>query len=171
VTIAAGVAVAEGVQAASGLNPCVKWPNDVYIGSRKLAGILAEGGSSTGGADHVVLGFGINLRPAAFPPDVAARATSIESELGRAVDRGLVLAECLAALANRYRALEAGASEDVISAWRVRAAEHLGKPVEWDAGRGALRGTAHDIDARGALLVRVDDEIVRVISGEVRWLS
>ena len=171
VTIAAGVAVAEGVQAASGLNPCVKWPNDVYIGSRKLAGILAEGGSSTGGADHVVLGFGINLRPAAFPPDVAVRATSIESELGRAVDRGLVLAECLAALANRYRALEAGASEDVISAWRVRAAEHLGKPVEWDAGRGALRGTAHDIDARGALLVRVDDEIVRVISGEVRWLS
>ena len=65
---------------------------------------------------------------------------------------------------------EAGASEDVISAWRARAAEHLGKPVEWDAGRGALRGTAHDIDARGALLVRVDDEIVRVISGEVRWL-
>jgi biotin-(acetyl-CoA carboxylase) ligase len=138
---------------------------------RKLAGILAEGGSSAGGADHVVLGFGINLRPAAFPPDVAARATSIESELGRSVDRGLVLAECLAALANRYRALEAGASEDVISAWRARATEHLGKPVEWDAGRGARRGTAHDIDACGALLVRVDDEIVRVISGEVRWLS
>lgn len=171
VTIAAGVAVAEGVQAASGLNPCVKWPNDVYIGVRKLAGILAEGGTSPAGADHVVLGFGINLRPAAFPPDVAARATSIESELGRGVDRGLVLAECLAALANRYRALESGASEAVITAWRARAAEHLGKSVEWDAGRGALRGTAHDIDARGALLVRVDDEIVRVISGEVRWLS
>ncbi len=171
VTIAAGVAVAEGVQAASGLNPCVKWPNDVYVGVRKLAGILAEGGTSPAGVDHVVLGFGINLRPAAFPPDVAARATSIESELGRGVDRGLVLAECLAALANRYHALENGASEAVITAWRARAAEHLGKSVEFDAGRGALRGTAHDIDARGALLVRVGREIIRVISGEVRWLS
>ena len=136
VTIAAGVAVAEGVQAASGLNPCVKWPNDVYVGVRKLAGILAEGGRHAAGADHVVVGFGINLRPAAFPPDVAARATSIESELGRGVDRGLVLAECLAALATRYHALESGASEAVITAWRARAAEHLGRSVEWDAGRG-----------------------------------
>jgi len=51
--------------------------------------------------DHVVLGFGINIRRAAYPPDVVARATSLESELGRDVDRGLVLAECLAALSNR----------------------------------------------------------------------
>ena len=87
------------------------------------------------------------------------------------MDRGLVLAECLAALANRYRALESGASDEVITAWRARAAEHLGKSVEWDAGRGARRGTAHDIDARGALLVRMGREIVRVISSEVRWLS
>ena len=82
-----------------------------------------------------------------------------------------LILECLAALANRYHALENGESEAVITAWRARAAEHLGRSVEWVAGRGALRGTAHDIDARGALLVRVDDEIIRVISGEVRWLS
>ncbi len=169
-TIAAGVAVAEGVEAASGLSACVKWPNDVYAGARKLAGILAEAGSSPAG-DHVVIGFGINLRPAAFPPDVAARATSIEGELGRTVDRGLVLAECLAALADRYRLLQAGARDAVIAAWRSRAAQHLGRPVEWDAEHGARRGIAHDIDARGALLVRVGDRTVRVISGEVRWLS
>jgi len=170
-TIAAGVAVAEGVQAASGLSPCVKWPNDVYVGARKLAGILAEAGSSPARVDHVVLGFGINLRSAALPRDVASRATSLESELGRCVDRGLVLAECLAALAERYQMLQSGAGEEVISAWRARAAQHLGRPVEWDAEHGSCRGVAHDIDARGALLVRVDDEIVRVISGEVRWLS
>lgn len=169
VTIAAGVAVAEGVEAASGLSPCVKWPNDVYVGSRKLSGILAEAGSSAAG-DHVVVGFGINLRAAALPPDVAAHATSIESELGRSVDRGLVLAECLAAFANRYRLLQGGTRDAVISAWRSRAAQHLGRPVEFDAEDGARRGIAHDIDARGALLVRVGDRTVRVISGEVRWL-
>jgi len=50
ITIAAGVAVADGVQVATGLSPCVKWPNDVYVGPRKLAGILAEAGGAGDGA-------------------------------------------------------------------------------------------------------------------------
>jgi len=170
-TIAAGVAIAEGVHAASGLQTCLKWPNDVYLGSRKLAGILAEAGSSAGAVDHVVLGFGINIRRAAYPPDVVARATSLESELGRDVDRGLVLAECLAALSNRYGMLQTGATDDVIAAWRKRGAPFMGRAVEWDDDGGSRRGRAEDIDETGSLLVRVDDRIVRVISGEVRWLA
>jgi BirA family biotin operon repressor/biotin-[acetyl-CoA-carboxylase] ligase len=170
ITIAAGVAVAEGVEAATGLRAGVKWPNDIYVGRRKLAGILAEAGSSPSG-EHVVLGFGINLQPAALPPDVAERATSIEGELGRPIDRGLVLAECLAALACRYEALQHDRGSDVISGWRLRAAQYLGKSVEWDAETDVCHGIAHDIDSTGALLVRVDDRIVRVISGEVRWTS
>ena len=170
-TIAAGVAIAEGVHAASGLDARVKWPNDVYAGSRKLAGILAEAGSSAGTVDYVVLGFGINVRAAAYPPDVASRATSMERELGRCVDRGLVLAECLAALSNRYEMLQRGAADDVIAAWRLRAATHMRRVVEWDTERGARRGVAEDIDSAGALLVRVDEQIVRVMSGEVRWLG
>ena len=100
VTIAAGVAVTDGIASATGLSTHVKWPNDVHVSGRKLAGILAEGAAS-----HVVLGLGINVQPASYPPDVAQRATSIEAELGRPVDRGLVLADCLAALASRYREL------------------------------------------------------------------
>jgi BirA family transcriptional regulator, biotin operon repressor / biotin---[acetyl-CoA-carboxylase] ligase len=169
-TIAAGVAIAEGVRAASGLDGSVKWPNDVYVGSRKLAGILAEAGASHGAVDHVVVGFGINIRRAVYPADVEARATSIESELGRSVDRGLVLAECLAALSTRYAMLQGGRAADVIGAWRARAAAHMGRAVEWDVDRGSRRGVAEDIDSTGALLVRVDTQIVRVISGEVRWL-
>lgn len=170
-TMAAGVAIAEGVFAASGLDASVKWPNDVYVGARKLAGILAEAGSSKGAVDYVVLGFGINVQTAAYPADVAARATSIEAELGRTVDRGLVLAECLAALSHRYRMLQSGDGADVIAAWKARAAAHMRRAVEWDTERGRLRGVAEDIDSAGALLVRVDAEIVRVISGEVRWLG
>ena len=170
-TIAAGVAVAEGVHAAAGLDPAVKWPNDVHVRSRKLAGILAEAGSSAGAVDHVVLGFGVNILRAAYPPDVAARATSIESELGRSVDRGLVLAECLTALSSRYEMLRRGGVNDVIAAWRARAATHLGRVIEWEVDGGRRQGVAHDIDSTGALLVHSGDKIVRVISGEVRWLS
>jgi len=169
ITLASAIAVHDVIKSL-GLQPDIKWPNDVHDGSRKLAGILAEAGSSAGVVDHVVLGFGINICVAAYPADVGARATSIESELGRDVDRGLVLAECLAALSNRYGMLQSGAADGVIAAWRRRAAPHMDRPVEWDVDGGSRQGRAEDIDATGALLVRVDDQIVRVISGEVRWL-
>jgi BirA family biotin operon repressor/biotin-[acetyl-CoA-carboxylase] ligase len=170
ITIAAGVAIAEGISAATGLVCALKWPNDVYAGARKLAGILAEGAASSSTIAHVVLGFGVNLRPAAWPPDVAARATSIETELGRAVDRGLVFAECLAAFASRYDDLQRGRGEEVIAAWRVRARPLLDRPVEWVGPHGREQGIARDIDSSGALIVDLGSGVSRVISGEVRWI-
>jgi BirA family biotin operon repressor/biotin-[acetyl-CoA-carboxylase] ligase len=168
-TMAAGVAVAEGIEAATGLSVQVKWPNDVYVTERKLAGILSEAGSSSGGVDYVVVGCGINITPAAYPPDVAARATSIELELGRPVDRGLVLAESLAALAARYEDVRAGRGVNVLEAWRRRASLTFGRPIEWDAAGAARRGVAENVDETGALLVRTERGLERVISGEIRW--
>jgi BirA family transcriptional regulator, biotin operon repressor / biotin---[acetyl-CoA-carboxylase] ligase len=169
-TIAAGVSIAEGIQAATGLQPCVKWPNDVYVGARKLAGILAEAGATPAGRPHVVLGFGINVMPAAFPPNIAARATSIEDELGRAVDRELLLASCLERLASRYADLQQDRAMPVLDAWRARAAPMLRRTVEWDRGHVPTRGIAEDIDDTGALLIRTEGGVIRVFSGEVRWL-
>jgi BirA family transcriptional regulator, biotin operon repressor / biotin---[acetyl-CoA-carboxylase] ligase len=167
-TIAAGVAIADGIAEATGLQVALKWPNDVYVSGRKLAGILAEAGTASTGIGHVVLGFGINLMPAAYPPDVAARATSLEVELGRPVDRGLLLAACLAALALRYRQLSTDAP-GVANAWRRYAAAMLGRPVECIVGLQALQGIAEDIDQDGALVVRTAAGVTRIISGEVLW--
>src|SRR5712692_1972111 len=69
-TLAAGAALAEGIHASTGLNVDLKWPNDLYAASRKVAGILAEGSD-----DRVVLGYGVNLRDAAYPPELRGRAT------------------------------------------------------------------------------------------------
>ena len=171
-TIAAGVALADGIQAATGLQPQLKWPNDVYVGGRKLAGILAEAGTSSAGVQHVVLGFGINVMPAAYPPDVAARATSLESELGRPIDRGLLLAECLAALAPALpRSPVAARARAVIDAWRGRAVVDVRPPRGMGRAGVTRHGVAEDIDETGALLVRDGAARARVISGEVRWLS
>lgn len=164
-TIAAGVAVAEGIAAATGLSPHVKWPNDVHVSGRKLAGILAEGA-----VGHVVLGIGINVQSAAYPPDIAPRATSIESELSRPADRGLVLAECLAALASRYRELQSGRGRQVVDAWRSRAAPMLGRRVEWESAGTHQVGLAENIDDDGALIVKVGARTQKIRSGEVRWL-
>ena len=169
-TLAAGVALSEGIEAATGLATHVKWPNDVYVSDRKLAGILAEAGSSGAGLHHVIVGCGINVLPAAFPPEIARRATSIESELGRPIDRGLVLAECLASLAARYADLQARRASAVVEAWRRRAALTFGRAVEWDANGAVRRGVAENIDDVGALLVRTDAGVARVLAGEVRWI-
>jgi BirA family biotin operon repressor/biotin-[acetyl-CoA-carboxylase] ligase len=170
VTIAAGVAIADAIQAATGLDATLKWPNDVFVGGRKLAGILAEAGSSPTGVQHVVLGFGVNVLPAAFPSDVASRATSLEGELGRPIDRGLLLNTCLDRLASRYGDLHQGRIMSVVDAWRARAAPMLRRRVEWEAGHTRGYGIAESIDETGALLIRTDHGIVRVISGEVRWI-
>jgi biotin-[acetyl-CoA-carboxylase] ligase BirA-like protein len=170
------VAVAEGIHVATGLGPFVKWPNDVMVAdprgiaaARKVSGILAERGTSAGGASWVVLGFGINVRPAAYPPEVGSRATSLESELGRSVERGLVLTECLAALSARYSELQHGNAASVVSAWRGLATSTFGRLVEWDADGGIQEGIVKDVDESGALVVEVKDKVVFVISGEVRW--
>lgn len=164
-TLTAGVALAEGIEAATGLRVDLKWPNDVYAGRRKLAGILAEAA-----APHVVLGYGINAGSAAYPPELADRATSLETELGRRVDRAALGAETIAAVARRYRDLLDGQFDAILDAWRARAPGGRGARVEWSAPDGVCRGTTAGVDDRGALLVQVDDRIVRIVGGEVKWL-
>jgi len=168
-TIAAGVAVAEGIQSATGLVVDLKWPNDAFVQGRKVAGILAEANSSAAGS-HVIVGFGINIMPAAYPPDVAVRATSIEGELGRAVDRGLLLSECLVSLSSRYSDLQSGRVGDVADAWRLRAAATFGRRVRGDVGGVVLDGVAENLDETGALIVRTAAGLARVTAGEVTWL-
>jgi BirA family biotin operon repressor/biotin-[acetyl-CoA-carboxylase] ligase len=178
VTLVGGVAVAEGIQHATGLPVTIKWPNDIVVsdrlapaGRRKLAGILAEASTGAEGLQHVVLGFGINLQRAAYPADIADRVTSVETELGRPVEAGAVLAETLAALNDQMSAIAAGRTGQVLDRWRALAPSAVGKPVEWTVSGGRHRGITSGIDNDGALLVRVGTRIERIVAGEVSWLS
>jgi BirA family transcriptional regulator, biotin operon repressor / biotin---[acetyl-CoA-carboxylase] ligase len=174
-TLAGGVAVAEGIVRASGLPVAIKWPNDVVAVDgpsgkrRKVAGVLAEGSTGSAGLQYVVLGFGINIKPAAYPAELGMRATSLEAELGRQVDAGRVLAEVLVSLNEQLTALAAGHRARVLKKWRELSPLAVGAAVEW-TGQAGARGTTAGIDDDGALLVRVQDRIERIIAGEVRWL-
>ena len=170
VTLAAGVALAEAVAASTGLAPDLKWPNDLYVERRKLAGILAEAAGGNGVEESVVLGYGINVGPAAYPPDLRDRATSLETELGRRVDRGLVLAESLAGLSRRYDDLLEGRFDAILDAWRARSPGARGARVAWASPAGAASGVTAGIDEDGALLVLAGDRIERIVAGEVQWL-
>ena len=174
VTLAAGVAIAEGIEAVTGLRADLKWPNDLLVGRRKLAGILSEGVSIGGAAgalqmETVVVGFGINISPAAFPLDLSERVTSLESELGRQAERAALLAATLSALAARYDDLLEGRFDAILDAWRDRAPASVGARVRWSAPHGQQAGVTAGIDDQGALLVRVGDRIERIVAGEITW--
>jgi len=165
-TLAAGVAIAEGLAASTGLRADLKWPNDLLVSRRKLAGILAEGASG----NLVVVGYGINIAAAAFPPELHDRTTSLESELARRIDRSHVLVETLAALSWRYEDLLAGRFDVILDAWRALAPSAAGASVTWRTNAGVLSGVTAGIDDHGALLVRVDGRIERIVAGEIDWL-
>jgi BirA family biotin operon repressor/biotin-[acetyl-CoA-carboxylase] ligase len=169
-TLACGVAIAEGIRSATGLPVEIKWPNDVVIGRRKLAGVLAEAAVQAGVLPFIVLGFGVNLNTAAYPPELSARATSLEAETGRTPDRALVLAEILGSIAHRYAELRDGRFDVILSAWRQLAPSLPAASIEWDSPGGFVRGRVEGIDDEGALLVRIGDRVERVIAGEVRWI-
>lgn len=163
-TLTAGVAVREGIRAATGLVADLKWPNDVLVGKRKLAGILAEGLAIGSANQAVVIGIGINIQASAYPADVAMRATSLESELGRGVDRGGVLSAVLAALWDHLASLEQTPG-DILQAWRAASPSATGTRVEWDGRHGTTVG----IDDSGALLIKTGTGTERVIAGELSW--
>lgn len=172
VTLVAGIAAAEAVAAVTGLPARLKWPNDLVVGRpwKKLGGVLCEGVTSGAGAGAVVVGIGINLRPAAFPPDVADRATSIEGELGRHADRDVLAVELIARTLAGVAALREAPTGAVRDRWRALAAPGtFGAAVRWDGPSGGQRGVARDIDDAGALLVDAGGRMERLIAGEVTW--
>lgn len=148
--LVAAVAVADTVEDAE-----IKWPNDVLVGGRKVAGILVEGRPQEGWA---VLGIGLNvaLRPEDFPDELRGRATGMGLEPDD-VDR--VLAELL-------RHLEARLAQPVaamLGDWRARDVLH-GREINWNGGSG----TAEGVDDAGRLLVRTPTgEIAELDAGEV----
>jgi BirA family biotin operon repressor/biotin-[acetyl-CoA-carboxylase] ligase len=172
VTLAAGVAAADGIRAATGLEVELKWPNDLVVGRpwRKLGGILCEASGVGPRVDAVVIGIGINVQRSAYPPEIADRATAVEDELGRTADRFQCAVDVLAGLAGVTGRLARGERQWVLDAWRRRGRAGLGGAiVRWEGVHGLQRGTARDIDDAGALIVASEGRRERLIAGEVIW--
>jgi len=151
--LAAAVAVCEAIP----VGAAIKWPNDVWIEQRKVAGILVEGRPQEGWA---VLGVGVNVTTQEFPPEIAAAATSLHLA-GIDVTRDGLLDDLVRSLSDWL-----GAPPDaVLAAWRSRDVL-MGERVRWSGGEG----TASGIDDSGALLVRTRNGPVTLDAGEVHLL-
>lgn len=168
ITSAAAVAVCEAIEAHTPLRPRIKWVNDVYLSDKKVCGILTEGVTDpvSGLLRSVVVGIGINCTPAAFPEEVAAIATSLESEgNGKVtkVDRNALAATVCDHLLALYEELS---SQTWLPLYRERAWLD-GKAVVWRQNDALYEGTVLGIDEDGSLRIATENGEVVLSTGEV----
>lgn len=154
-SLAAGLAVAEALDR-HGVAAEVKWPNDVWVGGKKIAGILVEAGE-----DFVVVGIGVNVRITEFPDPLAESATSLLLETGTAPVLPEVLIGVLERLAVWQRCVGAGFG-DLLARFRERCAL-TGNRIRLTAVDGVIEGNAEGIGEGGVLLLRTDQGDLRKI--------
>jgi len=156
VVAAVGLGLAEGLERVAGARVDLKWPNDLWSGGRKLAGILVESRGYRPEVPTFVAGMGVNVNQGEgdFPADVRATATSLALRTGRRHDRATVLRAVLEALEPRVEQALAGGGSDLEASYRERSLLR-GRTVELLEGDRPLRGTVVDLSARDGLLLRL----------------
>ncbi len=162
VPLAAGLALAEAVEAVAGIRVALKWPNDLLVEGRKLAGVLCESVATQAGATRVVVGVGCNVTQRELPTAIATAATSIAIASGHPADIELLLTTFLDRFARRL-----DAPDSVVSSVRLRLAT-IGRRIRVDRVAGSLVGDAIDVRDDGALLVRdATGRVHTVFAGDV----
>jgi BirA family transcriptional regulator, biotin operon repressor / biotin---[acetyl-CoA-carboxylase] ligase len=164
VSLAAGVAAVDALERTGSPRPSLKWPNDLMLEGRKLGGILCEAPLPSDRPGALVVGIGLNLASAAFPPELEELAVALD-DLGRDAPRRETLAAgWVFELERRVAELsEAGSAADLVRAWRERA-EPFGRRVRV----GRIEGRTAALDDEGRLLLEKDDGgTIAVVGGMV----
>lgn len=158
----------EATAEASDLQPQIKWPNDLLVGEKKLAGILTEMAAEADRIRHAVVGIGININVPmkALPVELQKTATSLWAETGRIINRSVWVRTFLEKFERYYFAAGTHGFAKILDVWREYA-QTLGKEVIVHYAGQSISGRALDIDAYGALLVETDTGIKRCLAGEV----
>lgn len=151
-TLALGLAAAEAVSRVSDLRPDLRWPNDVMIGEKKIAGILVQFADTA-----AVAGIGLNVNHAAFPPEIAREATSLRLAAGRLQSREDLLAALLPAIDSFSRMLAEGGVGPVLEMFGRHSSYVRGRRVIVDQPGGAVTGTTAGLNPSGFLILRADD--------------
>jgi BirA family biotin operon repressor/biotin-[acetyl-CoA-carboxylase] ligase len=164
VTLALGLAAAEAITRAAGVACDLRWPNDVLIGGRKCAGILAQLQSGV-----LLAGIGINVNHTSFPEDIAPIATSLRLVTGAEQSRADLLDALIDSVNGHLETLAHEGKDAVLRAFAHASSWVSGRRVVVEQAPGELRGVTDGLDANGFLMLRKDDgSRVQIIAGGVR---
>lgn len=167
-TLLAAVAVSRAIRRTTGVECGIKWPNDILFAGRKLVGILTEMSAEMDAINYIVIGIGINVNVEAddLPSELKEIAGSLTMAAGRPFSRVDVLATVLSELERLYdRTINEGFAA-LLAEWRQESVT-LGQAVDVVGSGQKFTGVAEDIDSDGALLVRTDTGLERVLAGDV----
>lgn len=164
-TLLSAVSICEAVKKVCELDVQIKWPNDVLIHNKKLAGILTEMNAEVDKVNFVVIGIGLNVNN--DKKSLIAQATSLKEQLDQQVNRVVLLQELLLRIEENYFLLEKKGNKAIIDKWRNFTLT-LGKRVKVYCQDKHIEGMAQDIDFDGSLLIRKDSGVIaKVTSGDV----
>ena len=170
-TFLSAVAAARAIEQTTKLVPEIKWPNDLLVSGKKVAGLLNEMSAETDGINFVILGIGVNLNMTAdqFPDDLRHPATSLLLESGVPVDRSLFAGTMLNELDRLYSDFLAHGFGPVREEWQRRCNASGRQVLVSDSGTECTGGHFVGIDSDGALLLRSEDgRVHRITCGDVR---
>jgi BirA family biotin operon repressor/biotin-[acetyl-CoA-carboxylase] ligase len=168
-TILAATALARAIEGLAALRAEVKWPNDILLRGRKVAGVLTEMSAELDTVKHVVLGIGVdvNQTTSEFPPELRRLATSLRIETGHCHIRAELATAILRELDRDYARLREGQFDTVADEWEARCTT-IGRDVIIKVGGRRLEGHAESLDADGALLLRTEHgHLERIVGGDV----
>jgi BirA family transcriptional regulator, biotin operon repressor / biotin---[acetyl-CoA-carboxylase] ligase len=167
-TLVTAVAVVEATWDVCGIRPGIKWPNDLMLQERKMAGILTEVSAEIERVNFLILGIGVNanITSDSFPGPLQKTATSLLEQGGHAVDRVAWVRRFLERMEKYYLQAIAGEFEQVLSRWRTYSVT-LGREVSVQVSGRTVLGTALDIDNSGALIVKTGTGTEKFLAGEV----
>jgi len=170
-TLVAAVATADAIEGFSGLKPQIKWPNDILIHHRKVAGLLSELHSEADRVHFIILGVGVNLnlQREAMPEELGTNATSLRDEMGEVISRKSFLGSLLFELETWYKLFLRDGGKAIIQAWSERSRIE-GKPIRVASFGETLEGIAVGLDSDGALLVKEPGgHLRRVVAGDMEF--
>lgn len=170
-TLMAAVATGEAIQKYSGLHPLIKWPNDILLRGRKVAGLLNEIRSEMDRIHFVVLGIGVNLNMERrrFSREIRGVATSLKEEMGEAVSRKAFLRCLLEEVERWYETFLREGGDAILEVWREKAGIQ-GRRVNITSFGERLIGVAVDVDSDGALILETEDgKRKRILAGDVEY--
>ncbi|HZF02610.1 MAG TPA: biotin--[acetyl-CoA-carboxylase] ligase [Methylomirabilota bacterium] len=168
-TVASAMALRRAIESETKLKPEIKWPNDILIGGKKVAGILTELSAEVDRVKHVILGIGIDANQNAdeFPAELRKIATSLKIETGETISRAELAVEILRELDKDYSQICAGKFAAVADEWEEHCTT-IGKNVTVQIGERKIRGRAESLDDDGALLLRTEHgRLERITGGDV----
>ena len=167
ITMLTGVVVAETLLK---LTPCkinIKWPNDILVNGKKIAGILTEMSTEMDAIEYIVVGLGMNVTTPRFPDDIKDKATSILIETGKYFPRVTFIREYLKWYEKYYEIFTRIGFEPVIQRWK-ELTNIIGQMVIAEVAGKKYIGEVHDIDNDGILILKdKKGDLHRIFSGDV----